>query len=420
MLIIGGGVGGLGLALESLKKGIPTTVLDNGFNGTTHAATGILDARPDHLIKDVESVIATATEVKRWQDTFSQKLVKPELFHLLLGQNSKYGIREFESLFEYYCDLTQARAYGLPDNWTTVPISNCEKSEPNLRKDYFTHSIKFWLWTVNPDALLAALREECSMFSPLFKRVVIKKIKSYTVKDRLIKEVTVETKSGEVIKIDNGRLSPIVNTAGPWINNVLLDLGIKIPLELDLGVQVKVPGFHLGSGLLTFAEDGKYSVLLQIGDYLQAGPTNTNFGNSPRLLNKEEETSAISYISDILKKVFDPKHHLPQISILKYGWRVRPKGMVDTDRPIVWRHDKEGIDNLYTLLPGKMVLGLLAGRELLSRAVSDGVIKIYKGFRSETSLTLNGYEKTTNNIMLIFWKISSLCKLAWRYLKTSH
>lgn len=51
MVIIGGGISGLGLAAEAVKRGVKVLILDKGLDNTTSAATGIFNARPDYLLR---------------------------------------------------------------------------------------------------------------------------------------------------------------------------------------------------------------------------------------------------------------------------------------------------------------------------------------------------------------------------------
>ena len=414
MVIIGGGVGGLGLAINALRRGIDVTLLDNQIPGTTHAATGILDARPDYLIKDVDLVKASSLEVDNWKNllgSFSH-IIRPLSFYMPLGKSSPHGLNRFSALMNYFEKLAIRRTRGLPHTCKVIPIHQCEVSEPNLLKNHFTHALKFWLWTVNPDELLSLMRLECS--SSLFRLETVTKINGYTVKNGMIQEVFAEN-GKETLKVCSDRKSLIVvNCCGPWINDPLKELGIKIPIELRLGIQIKVPGYHIQSGILSFTQDQKYTILLQQKDYLQVGPTNTLFDGPPRLITKEEGESAISYTRNVLENVlcFDK---LPQLSVLKYGWRVRPLGMTETDRPIIWHHAKEGVDNLYTLLPGKMALGLLAGRELVERIAKDGFVSTEPQFSIHKTYSMDGHSQ--NSLFLEFNRLKSILLTGWNILK---
>lgn len=417
LVIIGGGIGGLGLAAEALKRGVKVLVLDKGLNNTTSAATGIFDARPDHLLKDAESVQATASEVTKWRELLwlYPDLIKPAVFHLLLDNFAPYEAAWFKSLLDYYDEAARQRSWGLPEKSIEISIKELEQSEPNLRKKHFRRAFRFWLWTVNANELIRSLIEQSRITNgDNFSIEYISEIVDYELRSRIINEVVVKTKNNEIIKISNN-LRPIivVNSTGPWLNEPLIQMGIKIPIDLYLGIQAKISGYYFKSGLIFFGENKKYLISQQMSDYVQVGPTNTNFGSSPRVISEPEAQCALKFLGKSFNNIIDSSANPANPVLLKYGWRVRPKGLLETDRPIIWRHDDGGIDNLYSLLPGKITLGLLTGRELLDRAVADGLLssKNIKCLNSTKLLSLNGSRKNLSNYRLLSSRFKSLAAL---------
>ena len=416
LVIIGGGAGGLSLAYEAAIRGIDLVLLDNGRPGTTHAATGILDARPDHLLKDSYSVEVTAGEVRRWLGIFKgwPNLITPKLFHLLIDESTSYNKNKFEVLFDHYHNVGLERDFGLPWCWQNINIKDLEKSEPNLSYSQFKAAIAFWLWTAQPSELMAALRALIACNASA-KVVQIGKLQSYYVSGRYIKEVVVITKRGVTIQIQGfNKPLVVVNCAGPAINSSLGQLGINIPVDLRLGVQAQSSGKYFNSNLLSYGSSG-YTIFIQNEDYVQIGPTNEPFGNMPRALDSFEAMPSVMHLSDRFRQILKPDCASRPVSLLKYGWRVRPVGLMDTDRPIIWHHEKESIDNLYSLLPGKMVLGLLAGRELLNRASNRGLIDLNN--IPTPDLSLDGHS-LLNNVRLASARTSSLCSLGFQYIKS--
>ncbi len=423
IVIIGGGIGGLGLAAEAVKRGVKALVLDKGLNSTTSAATGILDARPDHLLKDAESVKTTAGEVIKWRELLwlFPDLIKPAMFHLLLNDSAPYGAAKFQVLLDYYDKIARQRSWGLPEKSVEISIRELEQFEPNLRKNYFRRAFRFWLWTVNADELMRSLIEQFSMTNcGDFNIEYINKIVGYELQGRIINKIVVEKKNGEILKISNS-LRPIivVNSTGPWLNEPLIQLGIKIPIDLNLGIQAKISGNYFKSGLIFFANNKKYLISRPMGDYTQVGPTNIPFDGLPRIIADSEVDNGLNFIGNSFNDILAPDINPAESVALKYGWRVRSRGLLETDRPIIWRHNDDGIDNLYSLLPGKMVLGLLAGRELLDRAITDGLLdsKNVMYLNSIRPLSLDGSRKSKSNFLLLSSRLKSFCTLGYKMIK---
>lgn len=409
LIIIGGGIAGYSLAYEAAKREVESMVLDNGQPGTTHSATGILDARADHLLRDIESVEQTAREVIEWQNCFPYptQVIRPKHFLLPIGPTSPHGLSSFDALFELYEKIACLRSVNLPSKHRTTSSSFIERMEPNLRKGYFKSAISFWLWTADPDDMLRKVRNEAVMFSSFSRILLINKIIGFKTSDSYIQEVIVEDRKGKYVKIKNSGPLVVVNTTGPWIEETLKDLNIKFPIELRLGVQAKFQGhyFQSDSGLITFGKDGQYVICLQEKGYLQVGPTNNSFrGRLPSKLGTASRD--LGYLEKTLSDILEEGLPVSTPELLKYGWRVKPEYIIDTDRPIIWHHDKDGIGNLYTTVPGKMALGLLMARELLSKLVSDGWIQGSTHIYFSKTLSLDGKKPFYNQI-----------KLAWLYIK---
>ena len=418
LIIIGGGIAGYSLAHEAAKLEIGSLVLDNGQSGTTHSATGILDARADHLVRDIGSVIQTDREIIEWQNSFSYepRIVKPRHFLMPIDENTPHSVFAFDTLFEFYEKVAWLRLNRLPDKHRLIPASLLERMEPNLKRGRFKSAVSFWLWTVDPDALLRKVKNEAVMFSPFAKRLLINRIVGFKIKCGNVEEIVVEDYESKKMVIGNLGPLVVVNTTGPWIGETLKPLGIKFPVELKLGVQTKFPGhyFQSDSGLMTFGKDGKYVICLQEKGYLQVGPTSSDFDGQPGHIGTA--THDLNYLEETLSDILEEGYLVPAPEILKYGWRVKPKYIIDTDRPLIWHHQKEGFSNLYTTVPGKMILGLLTARELLARLTCDG----WLGGKIAVScpkLALDGNRPCYNQLKLAWFYIKSHLILGWPFLK---
>ena len=418
LIIIGGGITGYSLAHEAAKLEIESIVLDNGQPGTTHAATGILDARADHLTRDLDSVVETAKQIIEWQNGFPYQswIIKPKRFLLPIGPLTPHGSFLFDSLFKIYEKVARLRINQLPDKHCIISSSLLERMEPNLRRGgYFDSAVLFWLWTTDPDALLKKVHDEAVIMSSFSRRLPIKKIAGFTINNSYIESISIENNSGKIIKISHSGPLVIINTTGPWIEETLKDLGIKFGTELKLGIQAKFLGhyFQSDSGLITFGEDGKYIICLQEKGYLQVGPTNNSFQGLPN--NPGTAENDLNCLRKTLTYTLEKGYPLPSPQILKHGWRIKPKYFIDPDRPVILDSRQDGIENLYTAVPGKMALGLLTARELLMRLAHDGWLRKTMPV-PKTNLSLDGGRIGRNRLKLLWFYLKSNFILGWHFI----
>ena len=413
LVIIGDGIASLALALLATQRGIRTVILGKKFKGTTYSATGWIAPRPDYLLADEELVKRTAFECSRWVKMFSPQIMEGRLNLIPIGPETPHSIRSFNALFTRYDELAEVRSTNFEKHFFISPTV-LEKMEPNLRRKNMEGAIAIHEWTVNPATLMRKLDQEISNYPNLLKRFEIEDFQEFKVgSGSLIKEITAIDNTGKLIKISNDR-GPllIVNATGPWIKDVCARLGIIVDYQLRVGVQVEIPGYFFQNNIITFGNDGKYIACLQKRGLLQVGPTNSNFTDHPdNFFPSEKDTN---YLTETLQNLLEDKR-IPSYSFLKHGFRVKPT-IIDTNRPIIWNHGKDGIHNLYSLHPGKMALALLAGDEMLDRAISDGWLVKNKTL-AESPVYLDGNRKVFNEAKLFLLKIRSLLKFGLFYFK---
>ena len=242
----------------------------------------------------------------------------------------------------------------------------------------------------------------------------------FELSDGKIQAVSAETSNGDRIKI-SGNKKPliVVNAAGPWIQDVVASLGINLNIELRLGVQMAVPGHYFQSGIITFDKNGAYCICLPRDGYVQVGPTNTVFTGQPDSIDmcSEDLNQLLRVFKSLIKLDATVEGH----GFLKAGLRVKPR-FGNTNRPVIWSHEKDGFANLYTLHPGKMALALLAGDEMLNRAIADGwlivpVPMLNRALSPCSKIHLDGNRKIFNEIKLFLLKMRSLLKFCLFYIK---
>ena len=413
IVVMGDGVASLTLAQLAANRNIRVVILGKNFKGTTHSATGWIAPRPDYLLADEELVKRTAFECSRWAEMFSPQILEGKLNLIPIGPETPHSIKAFHALFTRYDELAKTRSTDFEKHFFINPTV-LEKMEPNLRRKNIEGAIAVREWTVNPTILMQKLNQEISTYPDLVRKFEIENFQEFKIgSGGLIKEITAIDNTGKLIKISNNR-GPllVVNATGPWIKDVCTRLGIIIDYQLRVGVQMEIPGYFFQNNIITFGNDGKYIACLQKKGLLQVGPTNSNFTDHPD--NFIPPDKDIDYLTETLKNLLEDKK-IPSYGFLKHGFRVKPT-IIDTNRPVIWNHGKDGIHNLYSLHPGKMSLALLAGDEMLDRAISDGWLSKPKVI-IPNHLHIDGNRKVFNEIKLVFLKIKSLLKIGFFFLK---
>lgn len=395
IVIIGDGIAALALAYTAGQNGLNSIILGKGMSGATNAATGFLAPRPDYLLQDRELVRRTAYECSRWIQVFYPQIIKPELFLIPIGPELPKSAGKFEVLLDFYDRETKARLSYLPSGYFKVNPTMLEKMEPNLKKNYFDGALALWESVVEPNILLKKLYE----LIPNTNKVLINNISDYTLRNNRIEEIFAEYGNKQSLRLYNDKKPLlIVNAAGPWMPDIWKLFNISLPMKLKVGIQAQVPGRYFKSGIITFGPDKKYIVCLQKNNYVQVGPTNG--------------TEDVGYLNLVFAGIINGS--APTAQFLKSGSRVKAF-TTDTQRPVIWSHQNYGLNNFYSIHPGKMVLALLAADELLAKAKKDGWL-IKKIFIPNQEYSLNGKAALKSNLKIRWLAIKSLISLALFYL----
>lgn len=403
LIIIGAGIAGLSLALRAAQNELSPLILDDGCNGATSSATGMIAPRPDYMPKDISEVKFSDLACFHWMTLFPD-IITPRQFLLPIDPDCRCKFSYMESLLRKYDGITPLRRKNLPAS-SRISRAVLKNMEPNLRNDYFEGALSFWELTVDPQQLLCEFKLLLDDFA-YCRRIMIEpeSVKFETIGNK-VKAVRCKSKDGKDINLSSSRRPiVVVNAAGPWIQDVVTPLGISLDIKLYLGVQMSVPGNFFQNGIITFDQDGKYCVCLPRENFLQVGPTNTLFTGHPDSIKVPSED--LGRLLAILKSILNPDIQINKYDLLKAGLRVKPN-FGDTNRPIIWSHRKNGFFNLYTLFPGKMSLGLLAADEML-RVIGRNGWRSLDDLGISLKYALEGESVLHNKLFLEAEKLKSL------------
>lgn len=408
IVIIGAGIAGLSLAHRAGWNGLRSVVLDDGREGTTYAATGIIAPRADYMLRDIDLVRLSDRECRRFKVAFPDQIV-PMRFLLPIDSARRRMFDNIKILLRQYDEITPNRRALIPES-SFIPQEQLESEEPNIRKNAFDGALVLWELMADPRQILRELERLNRGFCRSYRRIEVDSARvDFKVAggDEIVK-VQAAKKNGSSLMIGAGTTPlTVVNAAGPWIQDVVVPFGINLDIELRLGIQASVSGNLFKSGVITFDGDGLYCVCLPRDGYTQVGPTNTPFCGHPD--ESSEYTEGYDNLLDGFRSLLDSNISIGKHNILRSGLRVKPR-FGETNRPVIWSHRKEGFSNLYTLFPGKMSLGLLAADEMLRVINRDGWRKLDE-LGISLKCALEGEHVLRNELFLKAERIRSLAEI---------
>ena len=210
------------------------------------------------------------------------------------------------------------------------------------------------------------------------------------IKDKRITEVVCKDKlTGETVTIGGSKDAVVINTAGPWIDKVC-HRGSKGGREVTIGDAKKnggTKGSHIvveefpgapGSTLYVEAKsDGRpFFIIPWLGKYL-IGTTDLAYKDD--IDNIKADNAEIDYLLQEVNNVV-PTANLRRDDVKFTYSGVRPLPNSDGKKPgsitrkhIIFDHRKEGVNNLFSLIGGKLTTYRNVGEEMV-----DAVLKRMK------------------------------------------
>ena len=210
------------------------------------------------------------------------------------------------------------------------------------------------------------------------------------IKDKRITEVVCKDKlTGETVTISGSKDAVVINTAGPWIDRVC-ERGRKGGEEVAIGDAKKnggTKGSHIvveefpgapGSTLYVEAKsDGRpFFIIPWLGKYL-IGTTDLAYKDD--IDNIKADNAEIDYLLQEVNNIV-PTANLRRDDVKFTYSGVRPLPNSDGKKPgsitrkhIIFDHRKEGVNNLFSLIGGKLTTYRNVGEEMV-----DAILKRMK------------------------------------------
>lgn len=371
LVILGGGTVGIACLLDATLRGLKTAVVERRVIGkqTNAASLGLLQGGFKYLSSNTNLITADSIDCGLLSRLVPH-LVMVQTVLIPIYKNSKFQPWLWERLFRAYDQYAYVRSVKKHKRLSSAEI---QEEEPTISSGA-KGGMLFYEWAADPVKLTQALAnattriggtvyENCEVADSF--RV------STNIGDR-IERVLVRNQNGKTFWIWG---SYFINTAGPWVPNLMQTLGI-LPIETrpTKGTSIIVKHRLTKNAVITFDQNQKYIMLLPLenGQTL-IGPTNLDIGEDIRTnldLLRAGKTE-INELLEIGSRVVGKKLTPDNITEIRCGLRPQLNHMgVKPDRIT---HDFIADDHLKR--DGIVNLGLLYGGKLSNqiRMAKEGI-----------------------------------------------
>ena len=328
VLVIGGGINGVGIALDAASRGLSVALVESSdfASGTSSKSSKLIHGGLRYLEQyDFKLVREALNERELMVSTLSPHLVKPVSFLYPLQEKLKErtyvgagmalydALRGFKRALPWHKHLSQKRISEIA---------------PSLRLDVITGGYQYF------DAQVDDARHTMTIARTAAKYGAV--ITTRTTCDELIftgKKVTGakirDEESGEIISV---RAKSTIMAAGVWTDSLYAKFGIKpgYAVRMSKGAHIVVPGSAIKSETgVIIKTDVSVLFIIPWGDKWIVGTTDTDYDES-----REEPLATsedVTYILNQANRVLEPQLRRDQVIGVFAG--LRPLVSTDPDSP---------------------------------------------------------------------------------------
>ena len=328
VLVIGGGINGVGIALDAASRGLSVALVESSdfASGTSSKSSKLIHGGLRYLEQyDFKLVREALNERELMVSTLSPHLVKPVSFLYPLQEKLKErtyvgagmalydALRGFKRALPWHKHLSQKRISEIA---------------PSLRLDVITGGYQYF------DAQVDDARHTMTIARTAAKYGAV--ITTRTTCDELIftgKKVTGakirDEESGEIISV---RAKSTIMAAGVWTDSLYAKFGVKpgYAVRMSKGAHIVVPGSAIKSETgVIIKTDVSVLFIIPWGDKWIVGTTDTDYDES-----REEPLATsedVTYILNQANRVLEPQLRREQVIGVFAG--LRPLVSTDPDSP---------------------------------------------------------------------------------------
>lgn len=370
ILVIGGGVTGVGAALDAASRGLKVALVEAGdlASGTSSRSSKLIHGGLRYLEQyDFKLVREALHERELMVSTLSPHLVKPVSFLYPLHEKAKDRAYVGAGLALY--DVLRGFKRALP--WHKhLSQKGLEESAPSLRQDLVTGAIKYF------DAQVDDARHTMTVARTALRHGAV--IATHTRVNELIRDgkkvigaVVEDSMTGKKIKVSS---KAVVMCAGIWSDELHAKFNLTpgYRVTMSKGVHIVLPQHAIKSdtGIILKTE---VSVLFLIpwGDKWIAGTTDTPYDGDRRFPHATQED--VDYILQQANKVLEPQLRKEDIIGVYAGLRPLVSNSKDSATTKISREHTvdRPVPGFISIAGGKYTTYRVMGKDAIEKAARE-------------------------------------------------
>ncbi|NQX91981.1 MAG: glycerol-3-phosphate dehydrogenase/oxidase [Flavobacteriales bacterium] len=369
VLVIGGGITGVGIALDAQSRGLKTALIEklDFASGTSSRSTKLIHGGLRYLKQFEFRLVNEVGRERAVVHKIAPHLVHPDKMLLPLVKDGNYGYLLTNmglSVYDFLAGVEGA------DRKRMLDKSETEKMEPLLRKDILEGGGYYAEYRTDDSRLVMALARTAESKGVTLANYV--EFEDFITREgKIFGATAMDAELKEKFEIN---ASMVVNATGPWVDEIRKSDGSLSGKHLFLskGVHIVVPKerFPVQQTVYFDNEDGRMVFAIPRGRITYVGTTDTHYDKE-----KEEPhvtTKDVKYILDAVNYMF-PSIGLRTSDVISSWAGLRPLIHEEGKDPsAISRKDEifESESGLISIAGGK-----LTGYRKMSERVVDKLVK---------------------------------------------
>ncbi len=310
ILVIGGGINGVGIALDAASRGLSVALVEEKdfASGTSSRSSKLIHGGLRYLEQyDFKLVREALQERELMITTIAPHLVQPVSFIYPLQE--KFKERTYVGAGMALYDALRGFKRALP--WHKH-ISQKELSEiaPSLRLDLITGGYKYFDAQVDDARHTMMIARTAAKYGAVITtRTRVEEVKREG--KRVIGALVRDLENDQVIEV---KASVTVMAAGVWTDRLYREFGIKAGYEVRMskGAHIVVPGSAIRSKTgVIIKTDISVLFIIPWGDKWIVGTTDTDYESDPN--TPIATRNDVNYIINQANRVLEPKLNQNQV-----------------------------------------------------------------------------------------------------------
>ncbi|MBI5622227.1 MAG: FAD-dependent oxidoreductase [Elusimicrobia bacterium] len=373
LVIIGGGIAGAAAFKAAAEAGLSVCLLERAAAGsaTTAVTSGLFHGGLRYLAHDATTSLEMCREIAALLRE-RPGLLSRQVFLWPVYRGHRLGLGLVESLLEYYDRF--ARERSSPGHFRLTAEETLERM-PALEGRGLLGSLAFDEWRADVPGLVKALLDEGRARGG--EVLEGRPVSSFAVRSGRVVAARVRTQGGGTAEF-YGRA--FLNAAGPWAEEVADLAGARsVRLCLRRGAHLIVPQEPPPCGLIFPDPSGRYIGLYPRASEFWVGPTDDPHQGCPdRLEATAEESQRLRRGLATVLPGYGTAAGRTVVGLRPIFRQLLAGSLLSRDYRVI-DHDREGIENLVTVVGGK----LTSHRPMAEEAVAAVLPKLDRAAPSQ-------------------------------------